>query len=304
MVNAVFQYRPGSIYDDTPWEAYDFPRRYLRAVERAVGDWIVYYETGKALGGTGRKAYFAAARVRDVVAHPREADRFFARMDTRSYLPFDRPVAPVEDGIVMETAREAGPGVLARGGAVQSAVRPLPATEFARIVRRGLERSLGVDPAASSPGLAEAPAQFERPVEQVLLERPVRDRAFRRQVLDAYDGTCAISGLSLRNGGGWMEVEAAHIKAVEHDGPDIVQNGLALSATVHKMFDRGLISIADDYRLLVSENKVPRDVQDRLFQPSRRLALPADPRLHPHPDFLAHHRVRFGGGDGSMVWDG
>lgn len=304
MVKAVFQYKPDSIYDDTPWEAYDFPSQYLRAVEATVGDWIVYYETKKALGGRGRMAYFAVAKVRQVVDHRAIERRHYALIDPASFLPFDRPVPPVLEGTVMEAAREAAPGVLMRGGSVQRAVRPLPEHEFERIVRLGLGASLAEESAPEGrDGMAEGPAVFERPVAHVLLNRPVRDRAFRRQVLEAYEGTCAISGLSLRNGGGWMEVEAAHIKAVEHGGPDIVQNGLALSATLHKMFDRGLISVAADHSILVSENKVPREVQDRLFSADRRLRLPRDERLHPDPTFLAFHReVVYGGGDGGFDW--
>jgi putative restriction endonuclease len=40
-----------------------------------------------------------------------------------------------------------------------------------------------------------------------------------------------------------------------------VQNGLALSGTVHWLFDRHLISLTDDYRLLVSHNKVPAELR-------------------------------------------
>jgi hypothetical protein len=75
---------------------------------------------------------------------------------------------------------------------------------------------------------------------------------FRRIVVKAYDARCAITGLKLINGGGRAEVEAAHIRPVEKNGPDTVQNGLALSGTVHWMFDRGLISLSDELDILVS----------------------------------------------------
>ena len=102
-----------------------------------------------------------------------------------------------------------------------------------------------------------------------LTSRVVRDRVFRRTVLRAYDERCAVSGLKLINGGGRAEVQAAHIRPVEADGPDIVSNGLALSGTAHWMFDRGLISLADDLTILVSRqvNDLSsvggRDQQDR-----------------------------------------
>jgi putative restriction endonuclease len=106
----------------------------------------------------------------------------------------------------------------------------------------------------------------------------------------AYADRCAISGLSLRNGGGRPEVEAAHIRPVEKDGPDTVRNGLALSGTIHWMFDRGLISIDDDHSILISSDKLPSDTLERLIVPDRRLILPLDKRDWPHKTYLDFHR--------------
>jgi putative restriction endonuclease len=86
-------------------------------------------------------------------------------------------------------------------------------------------------------------------------------------------------------------VDAAHIRPVEQQGSDSVRNGLALSGTLHWMFDRGLISVAEDCEtILVSHNKVPADVVNRLLPPDRRLLRPADPRAAPHPENLRWHR--------------
>ena len=77
----------------------------------------------------------------------------------------------------------------------------------------------------------------------------------------------------------------------------MVQNGIALSATVHWLFDRHLISIGEDYRLLVSHNRVPVELTN-LFRPERvGLHLPKDRRLWPFPAFLAHHRDLRGGNE-------
>src|SRR3954468_12676793 len=86
----------------------------------------------------------------------------------------------------------------------------------------------------------------------VTVSRILRDRVFRRIVLRAYDERCAVTGLKLINGMGRAEVAAAHIRPVEANGPDIISNGIALSGTAHWMFDRGLISLADDLEILVS----------------------------------------------------
>jgi putative restriction endonuclease len=185
-------------------------------------------------------------------------------------------------------------GTPKKGGAVQLAVRRLSESDFAKIVDWGLPDDLErveatrYDPPASE--LDNAPALFVRPVLERLTRRPFRDVAFRRKVREAYDYRCAMSGLRLRNGGGRPEVQAAHIRPVERLGSDSVRNGLALSGTLHWMFDRGLVSVAEDHTILVSRNKVPGEVVDRLFLPGGKLQLPADQRNWPHPENLRWHR--------------
>jgi putative restriction endonuclease len=113
-----------------------------------------------------------------------------------------------------------------------------------------------VDDTEATSGVTEAPDGFlnlsARDRVNQVTNRVVRDRNFRRTVLRAYGERCAVTGLRLINGGGRAEVEAAHIRPVDHDGPDIVSNGIALSGTTHWMFDRGLIGLADEMTILVS----------------------------------------------------
>lgn len=68
-----------------------------------------------------------------------------------------------------------------------------------------------------------------------------------------------------------------------------MRNGLALSATVHWMFDRGLISIADDYKILVAKNHVPEDAV-RLLNQNGTIHLPKDHSLYPNAQYLKFHR--------------
>ncbi len=109
-------------------------------------------------------------------------------------------------------------------------------------------------------------------------------------MLKAYDKRCAFTGFQFINGGGRAEVEAAHIKSVEAKGPDVVQNGLALSGTVHWMFDRGLLSVADDERILLSNHINDVDGVRKILNRERPGAIPR--RLHeqPDPQFLRWHR--------------
>ncbi|MFZ5752019.1 MAG: HNH endonuclease [Pseudomonadota bacterium] len=305
MTKLVLLHRADSIYEDEPDRVYDFPKPYLGAAEEGVGDWAVYYEPVKA----GARGYFAVAKIARVIPKPGAEGRYLALIEPGSYLPFDREVPRLDGGRPWESALTGADGAPKPGGAQQLAVRRLPEAEFARIVGAGLPADLEArearryDPARS--GADDAAATFDRPVIERLMSRPYRDVAFRRKVREAYDYRCAMSGLRLRNGGGRPEVNAAHIRPVEHRGSDSVRNGLALSGTLHWMFDRGLVSVADDLTILVSRNKVPSDVVDRLIVADRRLRLPADPRDRPHPENLRWHRETvFGQGtpDGPLPW--
>ena len=114
---------------------------------------------------------------------------------------------------------------------------------------------------------------------------------FARHIQEAYDRTCAVSGLRILNGGGRPEVQAAHIRPVAEQGSDSVRNGIALSGTFHWMFDRGLLSVDDDYSILVAKRGVPEPLSS-LINPERKLILPPDARMWPHRQFLGYHRER------------
>jgi len=302
MAFAVFVQNPRSIYKDKPGEKYHFPRRYLGMVREVVGDWVVFYE-----GRQGAFGYVAVQKVVDVVPDPTMEGHFFAVLDLGTLLDFER-VVPRSDlhGIAFEACLQGDDGRPMSGGANTSAVRRLSGREFARIVDAGLtpletedglprEGPLPDLAAVESLGFSEAQAEFG-PAETVesrvsmLVSRKKREASFARSVKAAYGGRCAISGLRLRNGGGRPEVQAAHIRPVSDGGPDIVRNGLALSGTLHWMFDRGLISVAPDMRILISHNKVQPEAVRRLIAHEQKLILPPDPRHHPHPEFLRYHR--------------
>ena len=301
MAKVVLTTKVNPTYDDLPEVRYHFPRTYLGQARAAVGDWIVYYEprrtTGEASSRGGRQAYFAVARVTSIEPDAKLVDHFYAYVC--DYLEFDRPV-PFRDGAHYYASALMRPDGQTSKGAFGRAVRPIPDREFELILAAGFASDLraGAETttvAPGMPGMAEEQAPIddgagERPMVETTLTRPFRDKAFRRQVRLAYGNRCAISGLKLINGGGRPEVQAAHIKPVASEGPDSVRNGLPLSGTLHWMFDRGLVSIDEDFRILRAGG-VPEDVA-RLIRPEAHLLLPDDETLRPHPSFLRFHRER------------
>lgn len=291
MTFCVFMHRADSIYDDSPAERYQFPPQYLTRVEPCVGDWIVYLEPTKVRNSRG---YFAVAKVERIISDPTDQDMSLALIEPGSYLDFTNPVpfsgpdGPIERGVLNEGG--------AISGRAQAAVRPLSPSDFASIVEAGLPDDEDILPRLDNTEdmdhLREerVPFHFERPVIESLVSRKKRDRLFRRAVLAAYDSQCAVTGWKLINGGGRAEAEAAHIKAVEHSGPDSVQNGIALSGTVHWMFDRGLIGISDDLDILIHQKVNDRQGVEAMFNPTGKLIAPERVAHRPHPAFLKWHR--------------
>lgn len=293
MTHGVFIHRTDSIYDDVPSERYQFPKQYLGRARECEGDWIVYLEPGKVKNTRG---YFAVARVQEIIPDPRNTNMFLAVIEKGTYLDFGDPVrfrdgdSIVERGLLNEQGKISG--------RAQAAVRPISAADFARIVDRGLGQQDDILPRRDEPpidgGFAESQTPYGEPEERTrvaqLTNRAIRKRNFRKTVLRAYGERCAVTGLRLINGRGRAEVEAAHIRPVEKDGPDIVSNGIALSGTAHWMFDRGMIGLSDDLRILVSRQSNNIDAVTSLINDSGQLIAPDRLAERPHVAFVQWHR--------------
>ena len=61
----------------------------------------------------------------------------------------------------------------------------------------------------------------------------------------------------VNDGGGRCEIEAAHIRAVQEKGPESPRNGIALTRTVHWLFDRHLVALEEDGRILQADKLIP-----------------------------------------------
>ncbi|MRG73493.1 restriction endonuclease [Alphaproteobacteria bacterium HT1-32] len=289
----VFMLRPDSIYDDSPSEQYQFPRQYLDRAKTSEGDWIVYLEPTKMRGTRG---YFGIARVSSIIPDPKTPGMYLALIESGSYLDFPSPVpfndsdGPIDRGLLNEN------GILS--GRAQAAVRPINPVDFLRIIEIGLSDSNPLLPRQDSAEAIlqlddeQAPFTFGEDRERVqqLTRRVMRDKAFRRVVLRAYNERCAITGLKLINGGGRAEVEAAHIQPVKNNGPDIVRNGLALSGTAHWMFDLGLISLSDEFEILISRQVNDLESVKSFINENGKASLPERIMDRPHPQFLQWHR--------------
>jgi putative restriction endonuclease len=257
-----------------PDRFYRLAPRWLEVAARAVGQWIVYVQPPTSVP----RGYHAVARVEQIVRDPADPDALLALIVPGSYLEFGRDVPGPPDG--------------------DDPVRPISNEAFDRVLALGLieeDELLPREEALDAPERVRDPHEqepFLGPVERetVLASRKVRDRQFRKRVLDAYECRCALTGMRLINGGGRAEVQAAHIIGVEHGGSDREVNGIALSGTTHWMFDRGLVSLSDAGDILLSDRIGNLASVERLIYPDRRARLPTNESLRPHRRYLAWHR--------------
>jgi putative restriction endonuclease len=110
---------------------------------------------------------------------------------------------------------------------------------------------------------------------------------FRVQVLDAYQRACAVTQEH-----SLVVLDAAHVKAYADGGEHDVRNGLALRTDLHKLFDRGYVTVDDQMRLVVGRRlKADFDNGRSYYALSGTpLALPGDATRRPDLDVLAWHR--------------
>lgn len=130
---------------------------------------------------------------------------------------------------------------------------------------------------------------FTGETKRVVTEQRIKQHFFRRAVLSSYRGRCCLSGLS-----DTRLLTASHIVPWSSDKANRLNpsNGLCLSAIHDKAFDRGLITLSDDYEVMLSE-QLKRNGDAfvaQIFLPleGRKIDLPE--KFIPSIAFLARHR--------------
>lgn len=111
--------------------------------------------------------------------------------------------------------------------------------------------------------------------------------AFRKVLLEAYGGTCAITGCRLP-----AVLEAAHVHPYKGDHTNVASNGLLLRADIHTLFDLRLIAIDPDTLTVI----VSPDLDGTEYETfrGRSLRLTSEARFRVSTEALAWHRSRCG----------
>lgn len=120
-----------------------------------------------------------------------------------------------------------------------------------------------------------------------------REARFRLTVVPAYNYTCALTRYRLVTVDSGSIVDAAHIHQFANSRNNHPRNGIALCKNAHWMFDEGLWSLDDEYRVLVAAKRFDESGAEAhllSLKANRRILLPADPNYWPDKAHLAWHR--------------
>ena len=287
----IIEMREGSGWRDSQTQ-YEFPARYLRQFDAALSGGIATALVYEPKRDGGRRAFVAWTMFGDP---PRRATG--ARAFTINFIgglrSFTRPVPFSMNGVPAEwRLREFPPTHYGR--ALQGrAVREVPEGNAIEILLRG-----GSDALRTRVYQSAQANDVERG--RRVIEVLDRDCNFRDSVLRAAGFRCLVTGFGI---GGQPAsrlhgiVEAAHIRPVAANGPDEVSNGLALTPTVHKLFDAGLFTfelVRGSLKLrtspLLRELNLVGERSRLVLEDGMVVMHPTDASSLPGPSFLEYHR--------------
>ena len=118
----------------------------------------------------------------------------------------------------------------------------------------------------------------------------VRGGLFKKTIPKIYDFTCCITGMKIQSSHNIQMIDACHIYPFSLSGDDTVTNGIALSPTLHRAFDRGLITINSDFIVRVSPTIEEEESNFKLSQFSgRQITLPEKEKYYPSQESLSWH---------------
>lgn len=124
--------------------------------------------------------------------------------------------------------------------------------------------------------------------------RGVSQRLFRQALLKVYNYSCAFCGLTFKEA-----LEASHIipYAISNSNQRLdVRNGLLLCSTHHKLFDKGFLTVNQDYTIKyfdLAEEIIEHSLYDKLITiklNGQKINLPTDKKHLPNKDYLKIHQ--------------
>jgi len=120
----------------------------------------------------------------------------------------------------------------------------------------------------------------------------VRNGLFKKMVPKIYRNSCSFTGMQLSSTFGHSFVDACHIVPFSLTHNDSVSNGIALCPNLHRAFDRGLVSIDEDYRIIVSTHVL--EDGEHIYGigklHGKTMSLPSEKTQYPAKEYTSWHR--------------
>ncbi len=170
----------------------------------------------------------------------------------------------------------------------EQARRYLIARYFQPAERNALYNLVGMPIPSEDQDVADA--SFVVPDDAAAIGRQAR---FRLNIVAAYNYTCALTRYRVTTIGSGAIVDAAHIHEFAASRNNDPANGLALCKNAHWLFDVGLWSIDNEYRILVAKGEFDESAPEQtplIAMHGKTLYLPANLQLWPDPVHMAWHR--------------
>lgn len=118
----------------------------------------------------------------------------------------------------------------------------------------------------------------------------VRGGLFKKTIPKIYNHTCCITGLKIESTKNVQMIDACHIYPFSISNDDTVTNGIALSPTLHRAFDRGLLTINTDFIVRISPTIIENDTAFSITQfEGRKIILPEKEKWYPAQESLSWH---------------
>ncbi|GHA43311.1 HNH endonuclease [Salinimicrobium marinum] len=118
----------------------------------------------------------------------------------------------------------------------------------------------------------------------------VRGGLFKKTIPKIYNYTCCITGMKIESSHNIQMIDACHIFPFSLSGDDTVTNGIALSPTLHRAFDRGLVTINSGFVVRISPTIKEEESHFKLSQFSgRQITLPGKEKYYPSQESLSWH---------------
>lgn len=167
---------------------------------------------------------------------------------------------------------------------IRSVARDLVASNFPETVAPDVLEAVGLDPAWVLGAAETLPGPGQ------MAGKRLRDPSWRSAVLQAWDRQCAFCGYDGQLAGASIGVEAAHVRWFAFDGPDTLDNGLALCVLHHKLLDIGVLGLDTELRVLVSTAFTARTNAGRtVYDLHHRTLSPRPGTPAPAPAHIAWH---------------